>query len=288
MRTHHQGAKELFFHKNKLIIQDILHICKWFLQKGDHSMNEVKTPAYWAVIPADVRYDEALPPNAKLLYGEISALTNEKGYCYAQNAFFSKVYGWSVATIQRLLNALADRGYIQVEIVRNKRTKEVEERRIYAGLQVGVTPPLKNERTSPQKKGDPPLKNDFPIKEEQYNTNNTPIPPKGARGVSMPKWKPEAFERWWGYYRKHGRGENRAGAVKAWDRLKPDDTLIQTMGNALMAQVKGEQWRRGVGIPYASTWLNNRRWEDDPLPAGQDAEDDGPLRVEDRGLPVWT
>ena len=115
---------------------------------------------------------------------------------------------------------------------------------------------------------------------------NTPLPPKGERSVSMPKWKPEAFERWWTYYRKHGRGENRAGAVKAWDRLKPDDDLIRTMGQALMAQVKGEQWRRGVGVPYASTWLNNRRWEDKLLPVGQ-SEDDGPLRVEDRGLPVW-
>ena len=76
--------------------------------------------------------------------------------------------------------------------------------------------------------------------------------------------------------------------MKAWDRLKPDDDLIRTMGQTLMAQIKGAQWQRGIGIPYASTWLNNRRWEDDPLPAGQDAEDDGPLRVEDRGLPVWT
>ena len=88
-------------------------------------MGEIKTPAHWAGIPAEVRYDKTLPPNAKLLYGEISALTNEKGYCCTQNAFFEKAYGWSVPTIQRLLNALSDRGYIQVEIVRNKQTKEV-------------------------------------------------------------------------------------------------------------------------------------------------------------------
>ena len=246
-------------------------------------------PGYWSVIPADVRYDDGLPANAKLLYGEISALCDQKGYCYAQNSYFTSLYGWSVPTIQRLLSALTNQGYIRVEIIRDKRTNQVEERRIYAGLQVGVTPPLKNEGRSPQKKGDPPLKNDFPIKEEQSNKNNTPLPPKGGKRVpSVPKWKPDAFERWWSYYRKHGRGENRAGAVKAWDRLKPDDDLIRTMGQALMVQVKGAQWQRGIGIPYASTWLNNRRWEDEVLSSSPPEEDDGPMRVEDRGLPVWT
>lgn len=37
-------------------------------------------PAYWAVIPASVRYDRELPPNAKLLYGEVTALSDKLGY----------------------------------------------------------------------------------------------------------------------------------------------------------------------------------------------------------------
>ena len=142
-------------------------------------MSDIRTPSYWAIIPADVRYDEALPPNAKLLYGEISSLTNEKGYCYAQNAFFAGVYGWSVATIQRLLNALADRGYIQVEIVRNKRTKEVEERRIYAGLQVGVTPPLKKKVTLPSKMI-------FLLRKNNIILTIPPYPPRGHAVCQCP------------------------------------------------------------------------------------------------------
>lgn len=97
-----------------------------------------------------------------------------------------------------------------------------------------------------------------------------PIPPKGGRreghkkDKSVPAWNPERFEAFWEYYRTHARGEDRQGAVRAWDKLQPDDALIATMGRALQAQVRSEGWREGVGIPYAATWLNNARWTDTP------------------------
>lgn len=122
-----------------------------------------------------------------------------------------------------------------------------------------------------------------------FSNNNPPKAPRGGkREKNAPKWKPDAFERWWSYYRRHARGENRAAAIKAWDKLQPDDALIRTMGMALMEQVKSDDWQRGIGIPYGSTWLNNRRWEDTPKRDSGESEEDGPLQVEDRGTPVWT
>ena len=63
-------------------------------------------PGYWAVIPAEVRYDDALPANAKLLYGEISSLCDQKGYCYASVASWVDVSGGpaplTVAAVERV------------------------------------------------------------------------------------------------------------------------------------------------------------------------------------------
>ena len=72
---------------------------------SDYIMNELK-PNYYAIIPANVRYDKDISPNAKLLFGEITSLCNQKGYCWATNEYFSTLYGVSDRTIQNLLKQL--------------------------------------------------------------------------------------------------------------------------------------------------------------------------------------
>ena len=89
-------------------------------------------PGFWALIPASVRYDKELPPNAKLLYGEVTALSDKLGNCYAQNSYFSDLFGLSERSVTRLLSTLVDRGYLRVDVVRDTATQEVLERRIYA------------------------------------------------------------------------------------------------------------------------------------------------------------
>lgn len=42
----------------------------------------MEQPNYYAIIPACVRYAK-IKANAKLLYGEITALANKTGECYA-------------------------------------------------------------------------------------------------------------------------------------------------------------------------------------------------------------
>lgn len=76
---------------------------------------------------------------------------------------------------------------------------------------------------------------------------------------AIPEWEPEMFERFWAAY---PRGEDRQGAVREWDRLRPDRKLMFEMSAALDRQKKSEEWLRGIGIPYACRWLSKKRWTD--------------------------
>ena len=85
-------------------------------------------PNYYAIIPADVRYSN-LKPNAKLLYGEITALSGKLGYCYASNNYFADLYGVSKNTVSRWISDLNKLGFINIEVERNEK-KQVIKRRI--------------------------------------------------------------------------------------------------------------------------------------------------------------
>ena len=80
------------------------------------------------MIPATVRYDNSVVPGAKLLYGEITALCNEKGYCWATNDYFSRLYSVSKRTISTWIKSLCDAGYISAEFVLDNESKKVKVR----------------------------------------------------------------------------------------------------------------------------------------------------------------
>lgn len=119
----------------------------------------------------------------------------------------------------------------------------------------------------------------FPSSENptQRNTKSKEVPkeepPKAPQGgrrrepKEAPDWKPERFAKFWQLY---PRGEAKQAAIRAWDALKADDDLLIVMGRALVSQMASREWSDGVGIPYAATWLNQRRWTDQvkaaPLP----------------------
>ena len=91
--------------------------------------NQELPKSYYSIIPANVRYDETLVANAKLMYGEITALSNQKGFCYASNNYFAQLYKVTPQAISKWINQLASKEYIAIEYIQDGKTRT--ERRIY-------------------------------------------------------------------------------------------------------------------------------------------------------------
>ena len=93
-------------------------------------MNEENQTNYYAIIPATVRYNNLLKPSEKLMYGEITALANKMGYCFANNKYFADLYGVTTHTVSQWISHLEKQGYLYTEIIRDEK-QEVKERKIY-------------------------------------------------------------------------------------------------------------------------------------------------------------
>ena len=86
-------------------------------------------PSYYGILTAEVRYDEKLPDKAKIMFSEVTALSNAKGYCNASNRYFADLYNRDPSTVSRWFKALRVRGHIAIELI--YQGKEVNERRIF-------------------------------------------------------------------------------------------------------------------------------------------------------------
>ena len=96
---------------------------------------------YFIMITYDVMTDNRLSHFQKLLFGAITGLCHEKGYCYARNEYFEKLFDMKTATISNGIGKLVELGYVVRKIVYKKEydiekdewitTKEIAGRQLY-------------------------------------------------------------------------------------------------------------------------------------------------------------
>ena len=130
----------------------------------------METPSYYSILTADVRYSQNISDFEKLLYSDITCLTNKRGVCTASNNYFAEAFGKSKLTISRGVSNLEKEGFITTRLIYKTDTKEVEFREIY--LLSKVTTPLDKNDNTPHIKNDntPIIKND---KDNNTSNNNT-------------------------------------------------------------------------------------------------------------------
>ena len=87
-------------------------------------------PNYYAILSAEVRYDNRLKANVKLLFAEITALCNMNAECFASNKYFADLYGKEKGTISGWVSQLVKYGYIEVKYTYKEGTREISHRYI--------------------------------------------------------------------------------------------------------------------------------------------------------------
>lgn len=102
----------------------------------------MENPSYYSILTASVRYDDRLSGDQKVLFSEITALSNKNGFCHASNEYFARVYKKDKRTIIRWINKLIDYGYVKKEVIYKPNSSEVEIRKLYP-----VTTPTPSDKT---------------------------------------------------------------------------------------------------------------------------------------------
>lgn len=220
-----------------------------------------EAPSYYAIIPANVRYDKRLNANAKLLYGEITALASKTGQCWAGDTYFSELYDVSQRTIQRWLLDLEKAGYIKREVTYKKGTKEIDKRYITMEptlqTKMSVPPTDENVRTLQTKTSEPYRQKcqdptDKNVRDSTTSTSTTRISNTVNKDISA------LFNEFWEIY-PNKKNKKRAQTTYNNNINKETHEIIL---KDIKQRIETKEWKDVRYIPHPTTYLNGERWND--------------------------
>lgn len=124
----------------------------------------MEKPGFYAILPAYVRYDKRLKAAEKILYAEITALSNVEGYCYASNSYFADLFEVSKSTVKGWIANLKELGYVDVELDTDEAGRILKRK---------ITPAVELPQPPGQKSDPPPAENLTHPRSEIWPHNNT-------------------------------------------------------------------------------------------------------------------
>lgn len=91
----------------------------------------------------------------------------------------------------------------------------------------------------------------------------SPLPEEKPCSPSASASADEGFAKFWERYPKK---VAKPQALKAWKKIKPSGQVLVGLKAGLEKQRASADWLKDGGqfIPHPATWLNSRRWEDEP------------------------
>lgn len=133
-------------------------------------------PSYYSILTADVRYDPRLKKYAdcKILFSEITALSNKFGYCKASNKYFAQLYDRPIPTISKWINILKGLGYLEIKMIYKENSNQILERRMFpitTPINAGVNTYSRTHEGGIHADVKTPINAD--VKDNNININNT-------------------------------------------------------------------------------------------------------------------
>lgn len=206
--------------------------------KGVIKVKENSYPAYYGILTANVRYNDQLSMSEKVMFTEITALSNANGYCSARNKYFAELYDKSEKTISLWIKHLRDCGFIHIEYKR--RGAEVVLRKIYPTpeheLQKCKSTNYKNVTGTDYKN----------VKENNTSTNNTSINKLSSYVLTFYENNIGMISPWL--------REDIEDEVKDWNEINNDEAkriIVEALKNAIGAQARNK-WKYAKSI--LSSW----------------------------------
>jgi hypothetical protein len=89
-----------------------------------------ENPNYYAIIPINVRHSRDINANEKLLFAELTALSNTAGICWASNSYFATLFDCTPQAISKWIKNLEKNSFITCEYEYKEGSKEIERRLI--------------------------------------------------------------------------------------------------------------------------------------------------------------
>ncbi|MFT8882628.1 MAG: helix-turn-helix domain-containing protein [Liquorilactobacillus hordei] len=216
-------------------------------------------PSYFSILTASVRYDPRLKKFAdeKVLFSEITALSNKYGYCTASNKYFSRLYDRPIPTISKWINHLKELGYLKVEMVREG--KEIKQRKLFPNANpIHADVNTYSRRTEGGIHADVKGGINVDVKENNTSINNTSINKTHSAAKPAQLVLKEEFELLWKNY-PNKKGKNAAfNHYKAWRKKSVknvNEYLEKKLADYLRYCALHKDWYHPMN---GSTWFNGR------------------------------
>ena len=236
-------------------------VVKYYVQKSKQIMGNKTTKItnwsgdrkYFTIIPNYILNHSTIWDRE--VYIQMKRITGESGTCWTSKKNLADQCGMSVSRLKKSISYLLEHHWIELIGERKtessggkQSTKEYKvvdlwDKNVHFYQDKGGS----SENQPLTKGGSSETYKEEPINKNPYKKN----PEVGS-----------SFDLFWSKYPKK---INKATALKSFNSLKPNSQLLTKILESIDNFIETEEWKKDSGrfIPYPSTWLNNKRWEDE-------------------------